>query len=283
MDRLKKFRNSGLILLLGGMLMSVPAFAQIDLSGGYRPNGAEDATGNPDIGDFLGVPINDAGRLRAESYDASILDMREWQCRPHPSDYMSRGPSTLRIAKNVDPVTRQVTSWEFEWFRSNGIRNVWMDGRPHPPEGAQHTWQGFSTGEWHGNILTIHTTHIKEGYVRRNGLPRSDKAKLTEHVIRHGGNLTWVSIVEDPVYMTEPYVRVSNYIEDPRQNMTVYPCDPRPVLDLPLSFVPHHLPGQNPYLQEFPNRYEIPADATRGGAETMYPDFITRMKSKASN
>jgi hypothetical protein len=271
------------IALLVVVLIHAPAFGQIDLSGGYRPNSAEDSSGNPDIGDYLGVPINDAGRLRAESYDASILDMREWQCRPHPSDYMSRGPSTLRIAKNVDPVTRQVVSWDLEWFRSNNIRPVWMDGRPHPPEHAQHNWTGFSTGRWEGNVLVIRTTHLKEGYFRRNGMARSDKATLTERVMRHGNILTWVSIVEDPVYLTEPYVRTSIYIEDPRQQMTVYPCDPRPVLDLPLSFVPHHLPGQNPFLSEFPNRYEIPSEATRGGAETMYPDYISTMRQKRSN
>jgi hypothetical protein len=112
------FRTVGAQALLVVALAAVPSHAQIDLSGGYRPNNAEDSSGNPDIGDYLGVPINEAGRLRAESYDASILDMREWQCRPHPSDYMSRGPSTLRIAKTVDPVTRQVLSWDLEWFRS---------------------------------------------------------------------------------------------------------------------------------------------------------------------
>ena len=56
-----------------------------------------------------------------------------------------------------------------------------MDGRPHPPEYADHTWQGFSTGIWEGNMLTITTTHLKTNYIRRNGVPRSDKATLTEH------------------------------------------------------------------------------------------------------
>jgi len=37
-------------------------------------------------------------------------------------------------------------------------RVIWMDGRTHPPEYAVHIWQGFSTGKWEGNILTIFTT-----------------------------------------------------------------------------------------------------------------------------
>ena len=34
-------------------------------------------------------------------------------------------------------------------------RIIWLDGRPHPPEAAPHTWMGFSTGEWQGNVLKV--------------------------------------------------------------------------------------------------------------------------------
>ncbi len=51
---------------------------------------------------------------------------------------------------------------------------IYMDGRPHPSENAPHTWQGFSTGEWEGDMLKVTTTHLKEGWIRRNGLPRSE-------------------------------------------------------------------------------------------------------------
>ena len=68
-----------------------------------------------------------------------------------------------------------------------------------------YTWGGFSTAKWDGDILTVTVTHLKEGYLRRNGLPRSDKATLTEHWIRNGDFLTVVTIVTDPVYLTEPF------------------------------------------------------------------------------
>ena len=73
-----------------------------------------------------------------------------------------------------------------------------MDGRPHPPAYAAHTWQGFSTGKWEGDMLTITTTHLKIGWIRRNGIPRSDKATVVEHWIRHEKYLTWVVIINDP-------------------------------------------------------------------------------------
>ena len=46
---------------------------------------------------------------------------------------------------------------------------IWMDGRPHPPQNALHTWSGFSTGEWDGDVLVVTTTHLKEAYIRRIG------------------------------------------------------------------------------------------------------------------
>ena len=42
--------------------------------------------------------------------------------------------------------------------------------------------------------------------------------------------------------------------------------------------VPHHLPGKNPFLTEFPARHGLPEAAARGGAETMYPEFRIKMK-----
>ena len=45
---------------------------------------------------------------------------------------------------------------------------------------------GGSTGKWEGDMLTITTTHLKMGWIRRNGIPRSDKATVTEHLVRHG-------------------------------------------------------------------------------------------------
>jgi hypothetical protein len=148
-----------------------------------------------------------------------------------------------------------------------------MDGRPHPPDYAPHTWQGFSTGKWDGDMLTVYTTHLKIGWIRRNGIPRSDKATLTEHWIRHDDYLTLVSIVTDPAYLTEPFIRTTNWVADPRQEIAPYPCEPVTEVIREPGVVPHHLPGENTFLGEFPKRYGVPPEAARGGAETMYPEY----------
>jgi hypothetical protein len=56
-------------------------------------------------------------------------------------------------------------------------------------------------------MLTVETTHLKPAYIRRNGLARSEKATVREHFIRNGDILTIVTIVDDPVYLTEPTSR----------------------------------------------------------------------------
>lgn len=50
-------------------------------------------------------------------------------------------------------------------------------------------------------MLVITTTHLKESYLQRNGVPYSDEAKMTEYVMRDGDLLTIVVYVEDPIYL----------------------------------------------------------------------------------
>jgi len=262
-------------------LMSLPAFAQMDLSGEWGPRFHEEQPerlGGPEIGDYLGIPINDAARLRADSWDASLLTLPEHQCKPHPADYGVRGPANLRIWKEVDKDSQQLIAYHTHISWQAPERTIWMDGRPHPPEYAAHTWQGFSTGKWEGDVLTVTTTHLKAGWIRRNGIPRSDRGTLTEHWIRHGDYLTLVSIVNDPAYLTEPFIRTTNWVLDPRQQIAPYPCEAVVEVDRPKGSVPHHLPGSNAFLGEFPKRHDLPDGAARGGAETMYPEYQGKMK-----
>src|SRR5579863_1623307 len=263
-----------LMAVLAVVLFAFPAFAQIDLSGEWAPQFHEDQPERipgPEIGDYLGLPINDSARARGDIYDSDILTLPEHQCKPHPADYGPRGPANLRLWKEVDPATQQVIAWHTHISWQATERTIYMDDRPHPPEYAAHTWQGFSTGKWDGDILTVTTTHLKIGWIRRNGIPRSDRATLIEQWIRHGDRLTLVSIVNDPVYLSEPFIRSTDWALDPHQNIDPYPCESVVEVARPKGTVPSYLPGANPYLGEFPAKRKIPGDAARGGAATMYP------------
>jgi hypothetical protein len=159
----------------------------------------------------------------------------------------------------------------------NPERTIYMDGRAHPSEFAPHTWGGFSTGEWVGDMLKVETTHLKEGWLRRNGLPRSEKATLTEYFLRHDEYLTIVTVVKDPVFLTEPLVRTSNWILNLGYLPTPQACVPSHEFDHPEGWVPHHLPGTNPWLDEYAVKHGFPIPALRGGAETMYPEYQQKL------
>ena len=138
--------------------LAAPAWAEIDLSGEWNGIFHEDQPERipgPEIGDYLGLPINDAASLRADTWDADLLTLPEHQCKPHPADYGPRGPAQLRLWKDVDPSTQQVIAWHTHIGWQAPERTIWMDGRPHPPAWAAHTWQGFSTGQWDGDVLTV--------------------------------------------------------------------------------------------------------------------------------
>ena len=270
-----------LALALGiSAVATVPALAQVDFSGEWAPRFYEDQlerVPGPELGDYLGLPITAAGRQRADTWEASIQTLPEWQCRPHSADYIWRGPSPLRVSKEVDPVTRQIIGFHAEWMRSVD-RAIYLDGRPRPSEDAAHTWAGYSTAKWDGDIMTTTVAHLKEGYMRRNGMARSEKATLTEHWVRHGDWLTVVTIVTDPVYLTEPLVRSTDYELDVHQQIPAYPCEVVREIERSAGAVPNLLPGTNPFLGEFGERYGVPFEATRGGAETMYPEYRKKMK-----
>jgi hypothetical protein len=274
------------MLCVVGMLLAwtPPAHAQADIAGQWSARQHEDAPergGGPAMVEFEGLPINDANRRHGLSWNASIWTVPEHQCIPHPADY---GPnfSQLQIWKDIDPFSRQVVAYHTEMSWMNPVRTIWMDNRPRPPALALHTWQGFSLGKWEGDMLTVETTHLKPAYVRRNGLARSEKATVREHFIRNGNVLTWVTIVTDPVYLTEPYIKSRNFVLDPGFQMTQYPCSVDVEVVRPEGQIPHYLPGQNPFVNEHAAGSHLPLEATLGGAETMYPEFAIRLKTLPS-
>lgn len=262
--------------------VTLPALAQVDFSGewftiGYMED-IQDRRAGPEIGDYTGLPINDANRMRGDTHDPSSFALPEWQCRPHGVDWITIGLSDMRIDKVIDPTTGRLVAWHMHWLRSAYDRYIWMDGRPHPSEYAPHTWEGFSSGKWEGDLLAITVTHATEDYYRRNGIMRSTNATMTQYLFTDGDYLTWTTIAYDPAYLTEPLIRNASYRRIPHQQIAAYPC---PIVEeevRPKGQVPHFVPSVNPYLAEFATRRDLPPEATRGGAETMYPEYQLKLK-----
>ena len=267
-------------ILLGCVLaaLAAPAAAQsVDFTGGWNMLAHEDGPERlpgPELADYAGIPVNDAARMRGDSYDSNRISVvTEYQCRQHGGDYSMRGLAEMRVTQTFGDGNQRVAFHTRMGFH-NQERTIWLDGRPHPSEHDAHTWAGFSTGVWEGNMLTITTTHLKANYLKRNGLPASAERTFTEHWVMHGDYLSVVTVINDPVFLTEPLVRSQSWVGDPSLQVTSNECEY--VTEVPgesADDVPHYLPGQNPYLREWSDWYGVPYDSTRGGAETMYPEY----------
>ena len=274
-----------LFAVLAAVACASPAAAQIDLSGEWAPRFWEDQperVPGPELGQYEGFPISDAARIRGEAWSASQLTQPEWQCRPHPADYIWRGPSPLSITKQIDPISREVSEFDLEWLRSVR-RPVYLDNRAPPSPNAVYTWAGFSTAQWKGDMLVIKTDHLKESFVRRNGLPRSDRGTMTEYLIRNGDILTAVTLVHDPVYLTETLIRSTDYELDLKQVVPPYPCHVVEEIARDKSIVPHVLPGTEKPIEEYAALHKIPVEGARGGAVTMYPGMKLPNPAKGSS
>jgi hypothetical protein len=102
---------------------------------------------------------------------------------------------------------------------------------------------------------------------------------MVDRFYRHGNYLTHVSIITDPVYLTEPIVRTNGFQLVSNPNLAPYPCLPAVEVPRAKGEVPHHLPGTSGYIEEFAKRHNLPVEAVRGGAETALPEFMRNRQS----
>ena len=269
----------GVVALTATRVFTQPARPQNppDIAGEWTlTTNEEETTEQPPLGDYTGIPFNDAGRMRSDTTAESIQGTPEYQCRPHSAPHQWRGLGGARILKELDPLTREVRAYHIQFMRSLD-RPVFMDDRPHPPAWAPHSWTGFSTGEWIGNTLKITTTHLKDGTLRRGGPQTSDMYAMTEFLTRHGNLLTIVTVIDDPIYMDEPYIHSTTYTYDPTSTVNTETCNGSAFAEnggTDRHHVPHFLPGQNTAIGEWVKKYPwVPPAAARGGLKTLYPEY----------
>ena len=283
--RVEKNIPGAALLLFLTFAAASPARAQVSLVGDWSSRIHEDSTRNaPEIGEFAGLPLTPQALAHADAWSESRLAVVERLCVPNGAAWAFRGPAQIRISEEKDPTTQDLVAIKTFIATFSQTRTIWMDGRPHPGKYAPHTWQGFSTGTWQGNMLTVKTTHLKRFFHRRNGVPQSDQATLTEYFIRHGNTyLTHVTMIEDPVYLTEPLVQSQNFTltanVTPESYQTWTVCVPlEEGGGRTRGYVPHYLPGTNQYLTEYSTKFRLPFEATRAGAEAMYPEYQSKVR-----
>ncbi len=260
-----------------------PPQASVELTGSWQAINDEERLvridPGPELGNFTGFPLNAAGKQKALAWNSTIQAVPEHQGRPHAGAYSMRGPNpSPHIGEIIDPATRRLLAYTFTGLFENANRTIWLDGRPHPSDYAEHLWTGFSTGVWENGMLHVTTTHFKPQFMQRNGIAVSPSAVMHEYYIRHGDRLVAITQIDDPVYLEEPMIRTSTWRWNPNARegglASVEIADEVP--NLRQGDVPHYpLGSRHP---EYANDNKLPFEATLGGKETLYPEYQDTLK-----
>jgi len=278
-------RRAGVVraaMLLAAVLAATPAWAQVDLTGTWARRAQNDNGASNEPVDLMGIPVSADGRAKALSYDIASLSATERQCQMYTPWYALFGPFSLQFAPVADPITQKLVAWRIEGWIDRDVTTIWMDGRPRPSEFAPHSHAGFASGWWEGDALVAVQTHFKMGDMKRHRAISSDRATLTYRFRREGDRLTVTGILEDPVYLAEPWVLTEIFeLTTAPQVFPLTACEPieeLPILHEDPTHVPHYLPGQNPWINEVTEKYGVPVEAVMGGPETTYPEYRERLR-----
>jgi len=219
--------------------------APIDLTGYWVAQGSEDWRYRwlvPEAGDNPGVPVSAKGRQVADLWDPAADEAAGLACKGYGAAGLMRLPTRLHITWQDDNTLRVDTDAGRQ-TRSFGF------GKPVPPV-SERSWQGHSAAVWQtsgplmvpkgarrpertAGQLKVVTTHLRDGYLRKNGVPYSANALLTEYFTRAVSPtgdewLVVTSIVNDPAYLNEPFITSSHFKREPdRSKWSPTECNAR--------------------------------------------------------
>ena len=171
----------------------------------------------PPKGDFASVPLNQAGQRAGNQWDPAKDEAAGEQCKSYGVANIMRVPGRVHITWDND------TTLKIETDAGQQTRLLHF-GEWNPPAGPA-TWQGNSKASWEimggrggarGGSLKVVTTGMRAGYLRKNGVPVSEKATVTEYVDRtiESNGDSWLivtTIVDDPAYLNQPFITSSHF------------------------------------------------------------------------
>jgi len=178
-------------------------------------------------GDWSGVPLNPAGQKIAKEWDPAKDEAAGNQCKAYGAAGLMRLPTRLDITWQDDNTLKIETD--------AGTQTRLLHFGPPQPSGSP-TLQGYSAARWQGSAgggifgpaafdptkggsLEVHTSNLAPGYLRRNGVPYSDKTTVTEYfdVIKEA-EADWLvvkTIVSDPTYLFGNFVTSTHFRKQP--------------------------------------------------------------------
>lgn len=185
---------------------SARSAAPIELTGNWTTVITEDwrwRMFTPPKGDYVSLPLNEEGRRVADTWDPQEID----SCKAYGAGNLMRMPIRVNISWE-DNDTLLLES-------DHGMQTRRFHFNSDDVVAREATLQGDSLAIWEGATLKVVTQNLTQGYIRRNGVPYSENAIVTEYYDRHdtyGDQWFTVSvIVDDPQYLSEPYYTSSSF------------------------------------------------------------------------
>jgi hypothetical protein len=176
----------------------------------------------PRKGDIEYLPINAEARKIALAWDPDKDTAESTQCKAYGAVGVMQRPGRLHI------VWKDENTLQIDADAGTQTRLLHFGQMPAPDGDA--TWQGFSTAQWQvrnagrgaapapprDGALKVVTTKMRPGYIRKNGVPYSGNAVLTEYMNVLTGQqgdvyLAVTATVEDPAYLNQPFLRTYTF------------------------------------------------------------------------
>jgi hypothetical protein len=211
----------------GGPPPNPKGAAPIDLTGYWVSIVTEDwryRMVTPAPGDYQSVPMTPAAVKIADAWDPARDEAAGEQCKSYGAPAILRVPEHLHITWQDDQTLRMETD-AGKQTRLFHFGDGKVSGGGQNAEDAGPTLQGESLAQWEiqragprpvNGSLKVTTSRLKAGYLRKNGVPYSENAGLTEYYDlvkeRNGDVLMVVTIVvTDPIYLREPFIVSSHF------------------------------------------------------------------------
>ena len=184
----------------------------------------------PPKGDYDSVPLTPAGRKVADNWDPAKDEASGEQCRSYGAAAIMRVPGRINISWQDD------NTMKIETDAGTQTRLFHFDEVQPPTE--ERSWQGHSIARWRaaqggregrangessaGGSLTVTTTHMRPGYLRKNGVPYSENAVVTEYynTFKEPNGDQWLvitTLVQDPQFLTQPFITSTHFKKQPDQ------------------------------------------------------------------
>jgi hypothetical protein len=178
----------------------------------------------PGRGEYVDIPINEKAMAVADAWDPKQEEAAGRQCQGNAAPLLMRLPGRLHIGWQDDE-TLKVDA-------DNGEQTRLLRFKPTPAEqSAPATWQGLSRAHWmlHAGAaadapsfgtLNVATEHLLPGLLRKNGVPYSANARMTEYWELHKdeAGVTWMTITtefDDPEFLRGPLSYTSIFMKEP--------------------------------------------------------------------